>query len=202
MSKIILCDVDLTVVDPIPLWWQWLEIRTGKRISYTDLYGIYRRTGTRITYNIGEIFREAAGGWLGFDTADFWRNEGIYDLMRPIPAAVDILKRLHTEGYEIRFVSHCKGNHHKSKYEFLERNFPFMSGFAATKEKYMLHADIFIDDRNDHLNKMPDHVLKFQPETPYKQDENIEGAAYINCDWNRIYNIITTREINDAKECI
>ncbi len=195
-KKIILCDVDLTVVDPIPLWWRWLQIQYGFILDFGYIAGRARLNNEKLPYDVSVLFGDAhknrGGEELKLDPSDFWRNEGIYDLMIPLPGVVEALRKLSKE-YEIRFVSHCKGNHHKSKYEFLKRNFPFMSGFAATKEKYMLHADIFIDDRNDHLNKMPDTVLKLQHKSLYKQDEDLT-CGYKDCNWEQIYTIITNYE--------
>lgn len=193
MKKIILCDVDLTVVDPIPFWWRWLQIQYGVGLDFDMVKYHYDHTKEKLPYDVSVLFKNKQGEFpVNIDPSDFWRNEGIYDLMTPIFKSVETLRELSKE-YEIRFVSHCKGNHHKSKYEFLKRNFPFMSGFAATKEKYMLHADIFIDDRNDHLNKMPDTVLKLQHKSLYKQDEDLV-CGYKDCNWEKIHTIITNYE--------
>ena len=192
MPKIILCDVDLTVVNPIPIWWRYMEIQVG---SYLNFSKELEKRGI-LPYDLSECFREAFGE-LRFDPLDYWRTEGIYDLMAAEPLAVCVLGALNKEGYDIRFVSHCKGNHHKSKYEFLKRNFPYMTGFAATKEKWMLgrDCDIFVDDRNEHLNRMPDNVLKLQPGTFYEQFEKLTAPnSHENLDWEDIYNIIKREE--------
>ena len=198
MSKIILCDVDLTVVNPVRHWWRWMEIQVGATLDY---HHELQQRGI-MPYDLSTCFRDMFGE-LRFDPDDFWRNEGIYDFMTPIPAAESVLGIMNQKGYDIRFVSHCKGNHHKSKYAFLKRNFPYLKGFAATKEKWMLgrDCDIFIDDRNDHLNKMPDSVIKIQHATEFEQFESLTAPnSYGNRHWSDIYELIENleqRENND-----
>ena len=184
---IILCDVDLTVVDPIPLWWEWLQIQSGLQLDFEAEL----KSRKIMPYDVSACFRERLSEPLCFNPEDFWRNEGIYDLMKPIPEAQQTLDMLHDAGYTIRFVSHCKGNHHKSKWNFLKRNFPYLNGFAATKEKFMLKGNIFIDDRVDHLNKMPPSMLKIQIKTPYQQSEILNyNNAYLATDWQHALQII------------
>src|SRR5690606_29708082 len=94
----------------------WLEVKTQSNKDYYEmLYG----NGGVMSYDISDYFQVECGVHK-VDPLDFWRNEGIYDFLYPIKGAVKNLKALYKEGYEIRFVSHCKGNHHKSKYNFYD----------------------------------------------------------------------------------
>jgi 5'(3')-deoxyribonucleotidase len=182
-KKIILCDVDLTVVDPVPDWVDWLNTLTGTNKKLPS--------SGEISYDLGSYWREELEE-IGEDGLGFWRQENLYDNLIPDKSAIKHLTALNDNGHEIRFVSHIKGNHHKSKYNFLKRWFPLMTGFAATKEKWMLYGDILIDDRLNHLASMPSHVLKIQKYTRYSQMrlDNMP-PIYANKHWNEIYDIIT-----------
>jgi len=90
--------------------------------------------------------------------------------------SVAFLKRFSDSGYNVLFASYCKKGHFGSKYDWLKKHYPFMGGFFATKEKQYIKADIFIDDRNDMLNKRYQEdpkclLVKF--DTKYTQSEEL-----------------------------
>ena len=190
MSKVIGVDVDLTVADSDDSHWDWLG-KVGVQHTFPN-------KTQEVDYNLGNYFHLPDK----VDSRDYWRLSDIYDEkpeylrpvsglssgvfirwipirpVQPIKGSQRVLKDLKSEGWEILFISHIKGNHHKSKVEWLKRHFPFMDGFIATKEKHYANAccDIFIDDRNIHLNKSKAPFnIKF--ETPYLQDEPLEEGS-------------------------
>lgn len=172
---VILVDCDITVVRSDILWWEWLEKITGKGLKFEDVQ--YR-------YNIASYY-EAECAELGVDPFAFWRKHDLYDLASPIQGSVPALKSL-SQVADIVLVSVVKGNHHKSKYEFLKRHFPFMTGFVATKEKHLLKADAIVDDRHKFLNMFPDDVVKVLFETMYDQCEELEYCDLISKSWGEI----------------
>jgi 5'(3')-deoxyribonucleotidase len=119
---------------------------------------------------------------------DFWRNEGVYDWVDPVNGSLDALMEIkRVIGCDIIAVSHCKGNHFKSKWQFLKRNFGnTIDGFIATKEKYYVACDILIDDRNSYLNKMPDGIGCIRFDTCYTQDEEPTRLMKVCKDWEEI----------------
>lgn len=175
-DKICAVDVDLTVVDSGYAWYKWLEDMTKVGFSYEWVSQWYDFS---IPYAVAWKNKGCSGSPF-----DFWRGKRVYDNLEPIEGCVDALETLSKKGYKIVFVSAIKGDHHKSKHSFLKRNFPFMSGFVATKEKWAVKADIIIDDRNKFLNMFGDDVMKIQTVTPFDQDEPLKGAVdkYID-DW-------------------
>src|SRR5690625_5548503 len=73
-------------------------------------------------------------------------------------------------GLYIVFVSTLKGNHHRSKYYFLNQYFGhIMDGFLGTHEKHYVRGGVIIDDRIDHLNSMKKSVKAVLMESPYRQ---------------------------------
>ena len=196
MSKgIIGVDVDLTVADSDLSHWNWLQqvSRDGDGLcmpngSSTDL----------LNYDLGSYFDLPNH----LDSMDFWRLSDIYDerpeetplyitkqihgrTIQPIKNSVQCLQSLSSQGWEIVFVSHVKGAHHKSKVEWLKRHFPFMDGFIATQEKHYVNCDIFIDDRQNHLNKSSaEYKIKF--DTVYEQDIELKYVDLISNDWVEI----------------
>jgi 5'(3')-deoxyribonucleotidase len=209
MTNIIGVDVDLTVADSDVSHWDWLrkigtrDSSVGEELDWED--------GELWDYDLGKYFHMP----IGVDSMDYWRLSDIYDekpcetplavvhqvYTRPIQPLQDsqrVLSKLRDMGWEIVFISHIKGNHHKSKVEWLKRHFPFMDGFVATKEKYYANScfDVFVDDRNKHIMQSKASVnIKFQ--TPYTQDVELEDnhVDFVAGGWSEIENYL--KEIYD-----
>lgn len=183
--KICACDVDLTVVDSALHWYNWLEDKTKANLPIEEVYKHYDFS---IPY--GPIW--ASKGLSGCPL-DFWRGQHVYDEMKPLEGAVEALRAIKEKGYLIVFVSVLKGNHHKSKYEFLEKHFPFMDGFVGTKEKWTVAASIIIDDRNRYLNMFEgSKVLRLKKNTPHSQDIELEGGCLSFTEWGTLQTYIPT----------
>lgn len=170
--SIVAIDVDLTLIDTGTSWLKWLNRKSGKRLSLEDC---------GYDYNLATSFPEVK------DPYSYWRQKDLYDGLIPRDDALRIVARLCKE-HSVVFVSAVKGDHHKSKYNFLKRWFPNMQGFIATKEKNFVKCDMLIDDRNSFLNLMPEEVIKIKIDTPYTQDQPL-STKVIHCrDWFDIYN--------------
>lgn len=195
MSKgIIAVDVDLTVCAIDELWLEWLcNVTNSRYATAMDVINYQISNNMSVPYNLSEMFKYGLDKH-GIDGLDFFRGSGIYDFAYPVGGAVGALKYLKESGYEIVFVSVCKGFHYKSKYYWLKRHFPFMDGFIATKEKQYTRCDIIIDDRISHLNSMPDGVHCIRYMTPYTQDELPENKIKACKTWNEIVEYINKSE--------
>ena len=153
-------DVDLTLVDS-DLHWK----------AYLDAVGVWKEPyrfedAIILNYDLSKHYLLP----VGFDPYDFWRSSSCYDTMKPKDGSIDCLSGLAVEGHKIVFVSATKGLHGKSKYNWLQRHFPFMAGAIFTKEKQFVNCDILVDDRNNFLQKMPDTTKLIKYETKYTQD--------------------------------
>lgn len=166
MRKVLVCDVDLTVVDTAFSWWKWLEVMTKANIPYSEACKYY---------NFSIPYKEAweKKGCSG-SPYDFWRQRHLYDDLTPMEGSVEALKAAKEYGYDIVFASAIKGDHSKSKYYFLDEHFPFKDGVLLTKEKGYIAADIVVDDRNKFLNQFTSpETLRVKIETPFDQDEEL-----------------------------
>lgn len=184
-SKLIAVDVDLTVCAIDELWLNWLQHITGTDFNPLGLEG-------ELDYNMSNYFSEGLQK-AGVDGLDFFRSESAYDYAKPVKGSVEALRTLHEMGYKIVFVSAVKGNHHSSKFRWLKRNFPFMAGFVATKEKWLIPCDIFIDDRNNFLNMVPAKT-KIKKLTAYKQDTELTCRVMVCEEWENILEYIKITE--------
>lgn len=176
-KKIAVIDCDQTVVDSAYAWYEWLEMMTRAGYSYDVV---------QKHYNFSDVY---ASVWLDKEVAghpyDFWRGKSVYDNLEPLKGSVEALQTLKNVGYDIVFVSAIKGNHTKSKWNFLQKHFPFMDAFIATKEKGYVRADLVIDDRNRFLNMFNGEEVKLiRKHTPFDQDVAMEQPLFASFnDW-------------------
>lgn len=179
-------DIDLTLVRSDLAWWQWMctVTQTTKDFEYPP-------TPSR-HYNLGEYFEEEFKD-LAYEPLDFWRGTNVYDDLYPIIHSREVLAELSEEGHSIYFISTIKGNHAKSKVEWVKRYFPFVAevgnAILLTKEKYAVNCDIMIDDRNTILNSMGE-CAKIKMWTPYLQDAPETGEITTCYSWGEIEKII------------
>ena len=171
--KVAAVDVDLTVVDMVTSWVDHMNRITGANFEIKE--------GTMYPYNLTEIYKHYLVSDYDKDLLfKWWNKEDLYDSAVPIDGSVEALKSVNDAGYDIVFVSHCEGNHARSKYYFLRRYFPFMAGFMATREKGFVRADIAFDDRNEYLCQYPDYVTKYLKVTPFKQTQHVSTIPFDN----------------------
>ena len=184
-------DVDLTVCAVDEIWWQWLNSihHTSKKMPDGKKH-----------YDLGVYFESARAPYKGYSSKDFFRREGIYDFAKPIIGAIDALYKAKSKGHEIVFVSHIKGNHHKSKYYWLKRNFSFMDGFVATKEKWLVNADFLIDDRYSNLNAFKGNCTNVLFKTAYSQEEKLDTDVHVMYNWNGFDEILKILESEKTEQ--
>ena len=183
-KPIIGVDVDLTIIDTGTLWNQWIA-------DYLDTPSKEVLEGC--SYDLRDLYKEELLGRPSYyhnGLLDFWRSETLYDKLKPSEESIGCLKEIHEGGFDVVFISSIKGNHNKSKYEFLKRHYPFMSGYLATKEKWYVGCDVMVDDRSDILNNMGDGCKCIRIKTPYVQyEEDVETTILLN-DWLSIKEVL------------
>jgi 5'(3')-deoxyribonucleotidase len=171
MRKVLGVDVDLTVVDPVTKWIKWYEDETNSKFVPKKNH-----------YFIDELMVNHPS------PSDFWKIDTLYDDLFPFEHSVDVLKKL-SESYDIVFVSACFPEHINSKQRFLNRYFPFASGFISTKEKQYIKMDIFIDDHTENLEL----VKKYQPDTKIIRFKNM----FCSGNDNRFLTVDSWEDINE-----
>lgn len=164
MSRCIIgVDVDLTVCPSDDGWREWLG----------NKYGYVKCPMTK--YNFSHYYPHAE------DPFEYWRSLE-YSQFQPLKGSVEKLEQLSTY-FDIVFISAIKGKHNKEKYYWLKEHFPFMKGYIATKEKFLMNNSVcaMIDDRLDNLQGFDQHKRVFY-KTPYSQNETC-GVGYVIDDW-------------------
>lgn len=180
-NPLVICDVDITIVPSDYAWLDWLNQMSGRSETPDSL---------NWEYNIGKFFEKDLERYH-VSPFDFWRNSVLYDTLKPYDGVYDVLNNFKTNGYDIVFCSHIKGNHHKSKYNMLQRYFgDIMDGFVATKEKQYVSSgtgkDIIIDDRFDYLNNS-NAYRKFWFENDWNQFEPAANDIITLYSWEDFY---------------
>jgi 5'(3')-deoxyribonucleotidase len=142
MGKPILgVDVDLCIYPSDKGWIDYL--------TYYNGFGeVTHREDGLLPYNLAEMFPHVTDAYL------YWRDLD-YSTFSPLTGSVEALEKL-SESFNIVFISaELCGYHSKNKRSKLELDFPFLSGYAATKEKFIFKGSVVahIDDRLDHLEK-------------------------------------------------
>jgi 5'(3')-deoxyribonucleotidase len=140
--SVIAVDVDLTVVDSLTPWMDWLEEFTDEKVK--NVSGAYN-----LEPEIREILLRA--GRDDVDPLEYWKNPCLYDTMEPIEGAVEALANIKRRGHQVVFVSSCFPEHTASKERLLKRCFPFADGFIATHDKHFVGYDALIDDKLEHM---------------------------------------------------
>jgi 5'(3')-deoxyribonucleotidase len=140
MNKPILgVDVDLCIYPSDVGWMEYLKY-------YNGFGKIVHREDGLIPYNLAEMFPTVKGAYL------YWK-ELDYNVFKPINGSVEVLEEL-SKSFDIVFISaEICGYHSKNKRSKLEIDFPFLCGYAATREKFIFKGSVvaMIDDRLDHL---------------------------------------------------
>ena len=143
----IVVDVDNVVVESGKRFAEWLMGRV-LYVEACDAIGICPNEQAFTQYDpISSLCLTRADVHKLFS---WWNSRNLYLGMIPMAGSVEVLAGL-SEQYNIVFASHVEGEHGKSKVDFLKKYFPFMSGYAATRQKNIIRSAYNIDDRVMHL---------------------------------------------------
>lgn len=178
---IIAVDVDLTVVDTLSPWLEWFSAISGGETIYNagNMYDLVPE--------MKEVLKSVGRDHV--DPFDYWRSETLYDNLEPVEGAVEKLWSCYEGGYEVIFVSLCVPSHTISKMKFVDKFFPFHSGFIATDKKELIQYDHFIDDKFYHIEsgvkQNPDskHYLFTQVSGDYIKYPNVDKSLILT-HWN------------------
>ena len=126
-------DVDLTVVDTLASWMEWMNIPQD--------YIVPNPCSIDGTYN--NYFMNVHGkDYNGINR--YWAQKDVYDHLQPMEGAVEALEQL-SKDFEIKFISVCYENHIDSKRAFLDRFFHGME-MISQPQKELETFDIIIED--------------------------------------------------------
>lgn len=199
MAKIVI-DCDLVLAASDEAWLEWLYSVTSYKGLNPDFLvdNLHCKVNYDLTYYYKKELKKA-----NRDGFDFWRSTTCYDHINPVPGSVEYVNRLNQLGHDIAVVSAVKGNHSKSKYQFLQRYYPdCIDAFIWTQEKNWIGCDYFIDDRNKFLNLANPTKAKFKLDTPYTQCEDLvlTDNTFVVESWIDIYLTILDLESKESNQ--
>mgnify|MGYP002640290601 CR=1 FL=1 len=147
MSRSVVVDVDLTVVDTLTPWVTWWEKRVDTKFDWSAV-----NKDLSINKQLHQLMSCE-------EALTFWRNPELYDNLTPLTGSRNALRLLKSMGYDLFFVSNCEDDHVESKRRFLDKYFPFHDGLIDTCQKHSIEADIYFDDHVEYVDK----ILKNRP---------------------------------------
>lgn len=182
MNKpIIAVDVDLTVVDTLNDWLQWFSMASGGATIHN------KSNSYDLVPEMKKVLESVGRGHI--DPFMYWRMKDLYDNLEPVEGSVEKLQECFEKGFEIVFVSLCVPSHTQSKIDFVNKYFPFHSGFIATDKKELVRYDYLIDDKHYHIvagqkqNLDSKHFLFTQVSGDYIKYPNVDESLILK-HWN------------------
>ncbi|ACV50041.1 conserved hypothetical protein [Delftia phage PhiW-14] len=173
-KQTIAIDVDLTVVDSLTPWIEWLNSEAHKA-------GIQERFQLKSgpCFDVGhEMIEWAKQHHLPISMYKYWQQPSLYDSMVPLdPMLPSLIHKWWMSDKDIVFVSHCFPEHTASKRRMLERLFggtehAFIA--ADSNVKCFVDYDVLIDDSNVSIK----HGLSRRPESVHILMNQFNGHGY------------------------
>lgn len=177
-SKILLIDVDDTIEDLLSAWLKSLNDKYGTNVCNDEI------TDWNITKFFPTLTMEQVFEPLHCD--EFWGT------VKPKPDAVEYMKKLFDEGYEIYLCTSTDYRNIRAKYEFIiKKYFPYIewNHVIVAYRKQMIKADYLIDDGVHNLEN--GNFIKILMSAPHNRtyDAELNGMIRVN-NWKEIYEII------------
>lgn len=174
-NKVVLVDVDDVVVDLLSAWLHFLN----------NKYDIDVRNDEITDWDISKFFptltKEQIFEPLYQD--EFWKT------VKPKYDAVEYVKRLFDEGYDIYFCTSTDYRNIRVKYEsIIKKYFPYIkwSHVIVAYRKQMIKADFLIDDSIHNLENGDYNKLLMSMSHNLNYDAKENGMIRVN-NWNEIY---------------
>jgi len=175
MKKIVLVDVDETVVCNYSEWKEWYKEETGAEIDFNNNETVQEAL---LTHRV--------------DPLGFWKQRDLYDGREPIDKSLEVITK-YKDKFDFVFCSNCFSQHMDSKTKFLRKYFGNLP-FISTSAKEYVKCDIVIDDRHAYIDsiisKQP-NVVGIQVKAPYNREH--KGVHYF--DWDEIDSFLSNYEV-------
>lgn len=115
-------------------------------------------------------------------------ESGVYDLVKPFTGSQEGLRKLINDGHQVYLASHIVPETHSEKVAFIQRYYPFIdpSRIIAIKDKWLLRADILVEDNLDNLLVKP-YSERVLMDRPWNQSTKDYVYGVRRChNWNEI----------------
>lgn len=171
----ILVDMDDVLEQLVAGWVAYLNERFGTNKSTEDVR----------SWNVSLAFPELTHEQVYSAVSD----DHLWDLVKPMPGAVETLKKLIDEGHEVYIVTATGYETLRAKMEkVLFRYFPFLSWkqVIITENKQMIRGDILIDDGPHNMTGGTYKKILFSANHNRDFDEAAVGAERVE-NWDEVY---------------
>lgn len=193
---IICFDVDNTVINSGDLMGRWLASQQWYQDCFEHQEAAYEYATTRYTpwegIDLPTYWQDKAKAW--------WKQEGLFDDMRPTDEVMASIEALHRDGHVIVFASHVEGAHAKSKVQFLKRWFPYMDAFLATRQKHYVRCDYLVDDRASNLIRVTQssRITPVYLKTAYDDSSYDKMIDKFKAEWVEYLEVNSIKEFSDT----
>ena len=123
---------------------------------------------------------------------DIYGESGLYDRVKPMPGAKEVLEKLINLGHQVYLVTAAIPKTYGEKVAFIKRFFPYIdeSHIICMKHKWLLKCDLMIEDNLQTLLEKPHYhrVLFNRPWNQYDKDW-VYGVHRCN-NWNEILEVV------------
>lgn len=177
MNKLtILVDMDDTIENLCEVWVDYLNEIYGTNVSLTDVTQ-WDMTKVFPTLNRHEIF-------------DVLAEETLWERVKPLPGAVEYLKKLMDDGHKIIVVTSASPETVEAKLnKVLFKYFPYLTykDVIISSQKQMIKGDILIDDAPHNLEN--GSYLKMLFDAPHNQTYETQDTIRVH-NWKEVYEAI------------
>lgn len=144
----LVCDADGILTDCVPYWLKLLSERYGTKATVADIdQWSLHKCGDLRTLTTDQVYGPLS-------------EEGFFRNMKPLPGAIENLKKLFDDGHEIFIVTSPSSSvSAKEKLEWFAEHTPWLPQanvmLVNMKYKKLIGADVVIDDNPDVLTDYP-----------------------------------------------
>jgi len=161
-------DVDLTIVDTLDVWFDWLEMKSGigkpflKKVIFDEFYK------SDDEYHLEKYMKKYYP-----EPLKFWKQPDLYDNLKPFDEFFSFLETVSNTAsdykvpIEFMFISFVFPEHCGSKMRFLQKYFPHIPVYLVKghKDKNLIEFDVLIDDYRKLVDKFQEKIKeKGKPE--------------------------------------
>lgn len=177
-SKVLrlLIDMDAVTADIFKLWLSLINKETGENLTTSDIKDWDIASSTK----------------MGKKCYNFLSQPNFFFDLKPIPKAIDTLKKLHDDGHDIVFVTACPPTSETAFYEklsWVKKYLPFIDAernVIAAYRKDLIKGDVLFDDKYDNLIDFSGIAVCMS----YEYNKKYEGPRVTN--WTAFYHFIQT----------
>lgn len=173
---IILVDIDGTIEDLLSPWLDELNKLYNKSISFSEV----SEWNFEALYNISKT-----------DLTKVLNNNKVWKKVKPIPGAIEYLKKLQQDGHSVYLVTSADYRTVYNKFVYvIHKWFSFIpdDDIIICHKKQLIKGDILIDDNPDNL--IGGDYIKILFTSPHNKNYTNDNLLYRVNSWEECYSLI------------